>query len=180
MKFIKLGIEGSYQIEPEPLQDKRGYFSRWYDTNEFILRGLKPTEIQGAVSHNTHKGTLRGLHYIPEADGEEKLVRCIRGHAFDVIVDLRPRSRTFRKWIGLELSAQSYTALYIPRGCAHGFITLDDNVDITYQFSMSFRPNIERGVRWNDPDIGIIWPLVPIVISSRDEHLPFLRELKLS
>jgi dTDP-4-dehydrorhamnose 3,5-epimerase len=180
MRFIDLDIAGAYRIEPEPVEDERGYFARWYDAEEFVSRGLEPVDAQGAVSHNINRGTLRGLHFIPEADGEAKLVRCIRGRIFDVIVDLRPRSNTFGKWAGFELSAQSYAALYTPRGCAHGFITLEDNADIAYQFSMPYRPGIETGVRWDDPDIGIDWPADPAVMSDRDKQLLTLRELQLS
>lgn len=177
MRFIGLDIPGAYRIEAEPVEDERGCFARWYDGEEFASRGLEPTGIQGAVSHNTHRGTLRGLHFIPEADGEAKLVRCIRGRIFDVVVDLRTLSDTFGKWIGLELSAQSYTALYVPRGCAHGFVTLGDDVDIAYQFSMPYRAGIETGIRWDDPDIGIKWPINPVIMSDRDRYLPLLKEL---
>jgi len=179
MRFTDLDIAGVYRIETEPIEDERGYFARWYDREEFAARGLEPTEIQGAVSHNTHRGTLRGLHFIPQADGEAKLVRCIRGRIFDVVVDLRSVSETFGKWAGLELSAQSYAALYIPRGCAHGFVTLGDDVDVAYQFSMPFRAGMEMGVKWNDPDIGIKWPVDPLIMSDRDRQLPLLKELQL-
>ena len=180
MRFISLDIAGAFCIEPEPVADDRGYFARWYDAAEFTSRGLEPTDVQGAVSHNIHRGTLRGMHFIPEAEGEAKLVRCVRGQIFDVIVDLRPRSSTFGKWAGFELSVQSYAALYIPRGCAHGFLTLEDNADIAYQFSMPYRPGIETGVRWDDLDIGIDWPTDPAVMSDRDKQLLPLRELQLS
>lgn len=180
MRFVGLDIAGAYRIEPEPVEDRRGYFARWYDAEAFAAHGLEPTGIQGAVSHNIRSGTLRGLHFIPGDDGEAKLVRCVQGRIFDVIVDLRPGSGTFGNWAGFELSAQSYAALYIPRGCAHGFITLEDNADIAYQFSMPFRKGIEIGVRWNDPDIGVAWPSEPVIMSDHDRQLPFLRELRLA
>lgn len=180
MRFTALDIAGAWHIEAEPVEDHRGYFARWHDAGEFASRGMEPVDAQGAVSHNRHLGTLRGLHFYPEAEGEAKLVRCIRGRVFDVIVDLRPRSGSFGKWAGFELSAQSYDALYFPRGCAHGFITLEDNTDIAYRFSMPHRPGAEIGVRWDDPEIGIDWPADPVMMSDRDRQLPMLRELQLS
>lgn len=177
MRFTPLDITGAWLIEIEPVNDDRGYFARWYDDDLFVAYGLEQVHIQGAVSHNRERATLRGLHVIPENIGEAKLVRCIRGAVFDVMVDLRPQSRTFRKWLGLELSARTYAALYFPRGCAHGFITLEDECDIAYAFSEPYRPGVELGLRWNDPDIAIDWPLAPQILSERDARLPYLNDL---
>lgn len=180
MRFTGLDIAGAYRIDPEPIEDARGYFARWYDAEAFDAHGLERTEVQGAVSHNKRSGTLRGLHFIPEADGEAKLVRCVKGRVFDVIADVRSGSATFGKWVGAELSAAAYNSLYVPRGCAHGFITLEDDCDVAYQFSMPFRPGLETGVLWNDPDINVEWPAEPVVISDRDRALLPLKDMKLS
>lgn len=175
MRLEPLSIPGAYRIVPAPVRDERGSFTRWYDVEVFRAHRLELPDVQGGVSYNALRGTLRGLHFIPEAEGEAKLVRCTRGRIFDVVVDLRPASSAFGRWISAELSPQTAEALYIPRGCAHGFVSLEDESDVVYQFSMPFRQGVERGIRWDDPDIGIEWPLEPVVISERDRTLPLLR-----
>jgi dTDP-4-dehydrorhamnose 3,5-epimerase len=178
MEFLHTSIKGVIEIRPTAMRDDRGHFVRTFCEREWAAQGLEQTTKQMALSHNLQTGTLRGLHYIPEAEGEAKLVRCVRGRIFDVAVDMRPGSATFGKWTGLELSADNLTALYIPRGVAHGFITLEPMTDVAYQFSEFHRPGTERGIRWNDPEIEITWPTPPSVISERDRTLPMLRDLE--
>lgn len=178
MQFLTTSIPDVFKIVTMPHNDARGHFARTYCDQEFIDAGLEQPTVQVALSHNTKKGTLRGLHFIPEAHGEAKLVRCVRGSIFDVAVDLRPHSKTFRKWFGLELSAKNMAALYLPRGIAHGFITLTDDADVLYQFSEAHRPGVEMGVAWNDAEIAIEWPLAPSIISERDRTLPMLSKIE--
>jgi dTDP-4-dehydrorhamnose 3,5-epimerase len=177
--FTTTEIADVILIEPEPVVDERGHFARWYCSDEFAAQGLDFHQAQGGVSRNTRQGTLRGLHFSPEPDGEAKLVRCIAGSVFDVVVDLRPKSATYGRWIAKTLNAATYTALYIPRGCAHGFLTLESHVDVSYVFSKPFRPGVERGIRWDDPNLAVRWPANPVILSKRDRELPFLRDLKL-
>ena len=178
MKFLPTEIPGVVLVEPEPVADDRGHFARWYCAEDFAAQGLELPVAQGGVSRNSLKATLRGLHFIAESDGEAKLVRCVSGSIYDVGVDLRPRSSHFGKWFGVELSAGDHKALYLPRGCAHGFITLEDNVDVVYQMSRPYRPDVEAGVRWDDPKLAISWPFDPRVISERDRVLPLLTEIE--
>jgi dTDP-4-dehydrorhamnose 3,5-epimerase len=180
MIFSPTRIEGVMTVDVEPVADDRGHFARWYCAEEFTRHGLETLSAQGAISRNRKRGTLRGLHFIEAHQGEAKLVRCTAGAIFDVAVDLRPASPTFRGWIGTELTAENQQALYLPRGCAHGFITLTDNADVAYQFSEPHRPGLEMGLRWNDPEIGVDWPLRPDVISERDRSLPLLKDLHLA
>ena len=128
------------------------------------------------MSFNTRRGTLRGLHYQAEPVAEDKLVRCTAGALYDVAVDLRPGSPTFRRWTAVELSAERRNALFIPKGCAHGFETLADATEVSYLMSASYHPELARGVRWDDPSLAIPWPIVPPIVSSRDATLPLLDE----
>ncbi|MDA5095739.1 dTDP-4-dehydrorhamnose 3,5-epimerase family protein [Aliiroseovarius sp. KMU-50] len=177
MQFVATPITGAVEIRPTPNQDSRGFFARSYCAREFAENGLSLPDKQMAISHNLTRATLRGMHYIPETQGEAKLVRCIHGHVFDVIVDMRPNSPSFMMWYGIELSAENLLSLYIPRGVAHGFITLSDNADLFYQFDAFHKPGVETGLRWDDPDIAICWPIAPQTISERDLALPFLRDM---
>ncbi|KJZ18638.1 dTDP-4-dehydrorhamnose 3,5-epimerase [Loktanella sp. S4079] len=178
MEFTPTSIPDVLKVTPEPHHDMRGHFARTYCGQQFKEMGLEQPIAQMALSHNTKRGTLRGLHFIPEAYGEAKLVRCVRGAIFDVAVDLRPGSETYRQWTGIELSAANMGALYIPRGVAHGFVTLSDNTDILYQFSAPHRPGIEVGIAWDDPQIAVQWPIEPTVISERDTALPKLSHIE--
>lgn len=178
MEFRTTSISGVVEISVQSHCDERGHFARTYCAQEFANSGLELPNAQMALSHNSKRGTLRGLHFIPEAQGETKLVRCVRGAIFDVAVDLRPQSQTYRQWIGIELSAKNMVALYLPRGVAHGFITLSDDADVFYQFSMPHRPGLEMGVAWNDPDIAVRWPMSPSLMSERDKNLPTLSQIK--
>jgi dTDP-4-dehydrorhamnose 3,5-epimerase len=175
MKFTELGLAGAFLIEPEPNEDERGLLARTFCIEEFAARGLNTTIAQCSVSYNRRRGTLRGLHYQDPPHAEVKLVRCTAGSAFDVIVDIRPRSATFRRWLGIELSAQNRKMVYVPEGFAHGFQTLEDGTELFYQISTAYVPSATRTIRWNDPTIGVAWPLPPSVISSRDLGEPSIR-----
>jgi dTDP-4-dehydrorhamnose 3,5-epimerase len=177
MRFVATPIEGVRVIEAEPHSDERGAFSRIYCADEFRAQGFELPDRQLAISQNKLAGTLRGLHYIVAAQGEAKLVRCVRGRVFDVAVDVRRDSRTFGLHFAIELNAELPRALYIPRGVAHGFLTLEDGSDILYQFSQPYRAGLEAGVRWNDPTINIQWPREPAMLSERDRALPWLADV---
>lgn len=177
MIFRETDIPGAYLIEPEPIEDERGFFARSFCTREFAAAGIEFAPVQSNISFNRAAYTLRGMHFHAAPYEETKLVRCSAGRIFDVIVDLRPASRTYRQWIGAELSRANGHALFIPAGCAHGFLTLEANSDVFYQMSPHFEPGHERGFRFDDPEIAIRWPAAPSVISSRDAALPSFREL---
>ena len=180
MIFTSTLLDGVTIVDVEAVVDARGHFARWYCAREFVEKRLEALGAQGAISRNTKRGTLRGLHFIAEHYGEAKLVRCVAGAIYDVAVDLRPTSPTFKQWIGVELNSADQRALYIPRGCAHGFLTLTDVADVTYQFSEPHRPGLERGIRWDDPEIGVAWPFQPGIVSERDNQLPCLKDVGLS
>lgn len=176
MRFTPTLLPGVFEIDVERHADVRGSFERIYCAEEFAEHGLELPGSQSAISRNTKRATLRGLHVIPEAEGEAKLVRCIRGRVFDVAVDVRPGSATHGRHVSTELSAERGNALFLPRGVAHGFIALEDDSDLLYQFSQPYRPGVETGVRWDDPALAIEWPLAPQVISERDLSLPLLAD----
>ncbi len=170
MKFTETRLKGAFIIEPEPITDNRGFFARAFCRREFEERGLNPEIAQCNISLNKAKGTLRGLHYQAPPHEEEKLVRVTRGAIFDVIVDLREASPTYRQWLGVELTAENRKALYIPKGFAHGFQTLEDNTEVFYQMSEFFHPESNRGVAWNSPEFGIEWPLQTKILSEKDRN----------
>jgi dTDP-4-dehydrorhamnose 3,5-epimerase len=172
VRFISTLIPGVVRIEPEPQIDERGSFARTYCESTFHAHGLEPVGIQCNISVNAKRGTLRGLHYQAPPAEEAKLVRCVRGRLFDVAVDLRPDSPAFRQWLGVELDAGEGQALYIPRGCAHGFLTLADDTALYYHMGTEYAPDLARGVRWNDPAFAIAWPFEPLHISARDAAFP--------
>ncbi len=175
MIFTPTAINGVFLVEPEWRTDERGRFTRTYSQDEFVARGLGGRIAQCSASVNTRAGTLRGMHYQAAPHEETKLVRCTRGAIFDVAVDLRPGSPSFRRWHGTELSAVNALALYIPEGCAHGFQTLEDDSEILYQISSPYAPDAGRGVRWDDPAFGIVWPEVTAdgrIMSARDATYP--------
>ncbi len=172
MKFTEMGLNGAYVIEIEKLTDERGFFARSYCRNEFEAQGLTPELVQANVSFNIKKGTLRGMHYQISPYEETKLVRCTRGAIFDAIIDLRPESPTYKKWFGVELTADNYKMLYVPEKFGHGFQTLLDNTEVTYQVSQFYTPGAEKGIRWNDPAIGIDWPIPVTVMSAKDKNWP--------
>lgn len=159
-------------VEMETISDNRGHFARAFSAGIFQAQGLVSGLTEISLSRNFKKGTLRGMHFQYEPHAETKLVRVVRGRAFDVIVDMRPASSAFGKWFGTELDAESGRALYAPRGFAHGFLTLEDNTDVLYQISDSFEPSAASGFPWNDPDVGIRWPGVPVILSPADLARP--------
>jgi dTDP-4-dehydrorhamnose 3,5-epimerase len=168
MFFHKTEIDGVWVVEPERHEDERGFFARTWDKQEFADRGLSFELVQSSVSFNRLRGTLRGLHYQAAPYREAKLVRCTAGAVFDVAVDLRAESPTFRRWFGRELSAESRMALFVPEGCAHGFLTLANDTEVEYAITEPHVPEASRGVRWNDPAFGIEWPGEPVVMNERD------------
>lgn len=168
MLFRETHLGGAYVIEPERLADERGFFARTFCEQEFEARGLNPRIVQCNVSFNKLKGTLRGMHYQAAPHEETKLVRCTQGAIYDVIIDLRPASPTFKQWVAVELSRANGLMLFIPEGFAHGFQTLADDTEVFYQMSEFYYPESSRGVRWNDPAFGIRWPAAERAISSRD------------
>jgi dTDP-4-dehydrorhamnose 3,5-epimerase len=174
MRFSPLSIEGAWLIEPELHADERGLFARTWCVRDFAERGLSASFVQGSVSFNEVAGTLRGLHYQAEPHPEIKLVRCTAGSIYDVVVDVRPESATYLRWQGEVLSAENRRALYIPQGLAHGFITLEDKSEVLYEISEFHHPECARGLRWNDPSIGVEWPREPTRMSARDAAYPLL------
>ena len=180
MKFISTEIAGVWLIVPEPIEDERGSFARLFCRREFESHGLNAELAQCSASFNKRKGTLRGLHFQAEPYGEDKIVRCTRGVLYDVAADIRPNSVSYRRWCGFELSADNRTMLYIPRGVAHGFLTLSDNTEAFYQMSEFHHPEASRGLRWDDPTLNIRWVDKPAVISDQDQGLPRLEQLALT
>lgn len=176
MRLRQCELAGAFIVEPEPAIDERGFFARLFCRREFEERGLTAEFVQSSISFNRRRGTLRGLHFQVAPREEVKLVRCTAGAIFDVIVDLRPDSRTRRGWTAVELSAHNRLTLYVPRGFAHGFQTLTDDAEVLYQISELHSPEHARGIRWNDPALGIAWPLPISVVSKGDQELPTLGE----
>lgn len=170
MKFSETTLPGSYIIELEPHEDERGFFSRTFCKKKFKELGLNMDVKQCNISHNSNKATMRGLHYQAEPHMGTRLVSCIRGAIYDVIVDLRPGSNTYTQWFAAELTADNHKMLYIPEGLAHGFQTLMDDTEVFYQMSEFYYPELARGVRWNDPAFGIDWPLAEPLLSGKDRH----------
>lgn len=172
MKFHPTTLPGVYRIEPERIEDHRGFFARMYCAEEFERRGLDPKVAQCSVSFNARKGTLRGMHFQVEPKAEVKLVRCTAGVLYDVLLDLRKESASYLKWEAFELSAANRSQLYIPEGIAHGFQTLADNTEVLYQISEFYSPEHSRGVLWNDEAFGIQWPLANPILSEKDRSYP--------
>jgi dTDP-4-dehydrorhamnose 3,5-epimerase len=172
MKFTETKISGAYLIEIEPMNDERGFFARSFCTEEFQQQGLASNFVQCSISFTSQLGTIRGMHYQIAPDTETKLVRCTRGAIYDVILDLRPESPTFRQWVSAELTTDNHQMLYIPAGCAHGFQTLANDTEVFYQMAGIYIPDAARGVRWNDPAFGIEMPLAVSVIKERDRDYP--------
>ncbi len=173
MIFNETKLPGAFIIEVKRLEDERGFFGRSFCRREFEERGLNPFVAQCNISFNRDAGTLRGMHYQATPHAEEKLVRCTRGALYDVIIDLRPESPTFKRWVSLELTEENCRMLYIPKGFAHGFQTLVDETEIFYQMSAFYHPDSSRGVRWNDPAFGVQWPETDrVILSDRDRLWP--------
>ena len=163
-------------IEPEKLRDGRGFFARTFCWREFEEHGLDPGVVQCNISFNKRAGTLRGMHYQVAPYAEAKLVRCTAGAIYDVVVDLRPTSPSFKKYVAVELTAENCAMLYIPEGFAHGFQTLKDDTEVFYQMSQIHAPDCARGVRWNDPAFSIEWPAAERIMVERDQHYPDFRQ----
>lgn len=172
MIYIETKLKDAFIIELKRLEDERGFFARSWCQREFEEHGLNPHLVQCNISYNTRKGTLRGMHLQVAPRGEAKLVRCTRGSIYDVIIDLRPESRTFKQYVGVALTSESRSALYVPEGFAHGFLTLMDDTEVFLQMSEFYAPDYGRGVRWNDPEFAIDWPAPVRVISERDASYP--------
>ncbi|HEY7575243.1 MAG TPA: dTDP-4-dehydrorhamnose 3,5-epimerase [Thermoanaerobaculia bacterium] len=175
MKFEPTPLPGAFVITPERLRDERGYFSRTFCRRDFEERGLNPVVAQCNVSFSAKRGTLRGMHFQRPPHAEAKLVRCTAGAIYDVAIDLRPDSPTFRRHFGVRLDPSEDRMLYIPEGFAHGFLALEDETSIFYQMSESYAPSHAAGVRWDDPAFGIAWPFAPTVMTERDRTYPDFR-----
>lgn len=173
MRFLPTAVPGVTLVEPEPIRDDRGSFARIYCPDEFARARLTFVPTQISLSFNPACHTLRGMHYCREP--EAKLVRCTRGRIFDVALDLRRESPTFRRWFSVELDPAKAQALFVPAGVAHGFLSLEPDSDVLYQIDRSYRPGFDAGVRWNDPQFDIAWPAAPAVIDPRDRDLPDFR-----
>lgn len=169
MKFFELELNDAFIIELEKFTDQRGFFARTFDHMQFEEKGLESTIVQTNISFTEKKGTIRGLHYQINPFEETKIVMCSKGKIFDIIIDVRKKSNTFGKWIGLELNEKNSKILYIPKGFAHGFQTLEDNSQVIYQNSQIHKPEYEKGIRWDDPFFKIKWPLNEKIISDKDE-----------
>lgn len=174
MHFHETKLPGAYVIDLEPFGDQRGQFARAWCSDEFARRGLVAEFMQANVSVNPHPGTLRGLHYQEPPHAEVKLVRCVRGAIWDVIVDLRARSPAYGEWIGVELSPTAMNMLYVPEGFAHGFQVLQEDSEVNYLVSSPYAPQAARGIRYDDPAIGVVWPLPATRISDADRSWPLM------
>jgi dTDP-4-dehydrorhamnose 3,5-epimerase len=172
MHFHETGVAGAFLLEPERIGDERGFFARTWCAREFAERGLSTQLAQCNISYNTLSGTLRGMHYQAAPHAEVKLVRCTSGAIYDVVIDVRPGSPTYRCHFGATLSAATRMAMYVPEGCAHGFLTLTDGSEVFYQMSAFYAPEAARGVRWDDPAFAIAWPGDVRVIAARDAGYP--------
>jgi dTDP-4-dehydrorhamnose 3,5-epimerase len=172
MIFTETKLKGAYQIDVERIEDERGFFGRSFCETQFLQHGLNAKTVQTNVSCSTKKGTLRGMHMQLAPFEETKLIRCTKGAIYDVIVDMRPESETFKQWFGIELNDSSYRMLYVPGGFAHGFITLEDDTHVNYQVSQCYAPSAEKGYRWDDPAFNIKWPFTPTLVSAKDSNHP--------
>ncbi len=171
MLFIETKLKGAFVIELEKYSDDRGFFSRAWCQKEFKEQGINSRFVQANIGFSKNSGTIRGIHYQIAPFEEAKLVRCIRGAIFDVVLDLRPELPSFKQWFGVELSDENRKMLYVPEGCAHGYQTLVDNTEVFYQVSQVYSPESERGIRWNDPEFDIEWPIdEDLVISEKDQN----------
>lgn len=172
MRFEELAIQGAFLLRPEIAKDERGYFARTFSMDDFLDRELDVPNVQASTSFSPHQGTLRGMHYQEDPDGETKLIRCTRGKIFDAAIDLRRDSPTFRQTVWVTLDQDNLQLLYLPKGLAHGFLTLTASCEVAYQMSTPFSPNSARGIRYNDPAFDIPWPSPVRVISERDRSFP--------
>ena len=166
-------LAGVYIIEPRRFDDERGFFAPSFSATEFASRGMASVFVENNISYSNHRGTLRGMHYQTSPYGQDKLVRCTHGAIFDVVIDLRPGSPTFKQWISVELTAANRSMVYVPGDCGHGFQTLEDGTEVYYMVSQPYAPESCSGVRWNDPAFGIQWPDVGSrILLDRDRAYP--------
>ena len=173
MIFTETKLPGVYLIEVEKFEDERGFFAPAFRARDLEARGLESVFVENNISYSRNRGTLRGMHYQASPHGQAKIVRCTRGAIFDVAIDLRPDSATFKQWVGFELTAENRSMLYLPGDCGHGFQTLVDDTEVFYKVSQPYHPDSGRGVRWNDPAFGIEWPEVgQRVLIQRDQAYP--------
>ena len=175
MIFTETKLRGVYVIAPELIEDERGFFARLWTPEEFEERGLNPRLVQSNISYNRRQGTLRGMHFQVRPHEEAKLVRCTRGSLYDVALDIRPDSPTYLQWEAVELTEENRLMFYLPEGFAHGYQTLEDDTEVFYQMSELYHPESARGLRWDDPKLGIRWPLPVSVISQRDAQFELLK-----
>ena len=175
MELLPATLDGSYTIAIRRIGDDRGFFARIWDEAIFAEHGIPIRNVQTNLSYNRQRGTLRGLHWQVEPYGESKLVRCTRGAVYDVAVDLRRDSPTFGRWQGVRLTAEERNMVFVPAGCAHGYQALEDDAEVSYQVSHAYVPGSERGIRWNDPSLGIDWPITDdVIVSDKDAAWPDL------
>src|SRR5215469_4975006 len=176
MRFHRTKLQGVFEIHLQPHPDDRGFFSRSWCQKEFETHGLNPRLVQCNISFNSRKGTLRGMHFQTMPHAEAKVVRCTKGAIYDVVVDLRPYSPSYRDWVAVVLTGANRRMVYVPEGCGHGFLTLEDETEVFYQMSEFYNPDSARGVRWNDPAFQIVWPKQVEIISDRDRAYPDFEE----
>jgi dTDP-4-dehydrorhamnose 3,5-epimerase len=179
MKLIKTSLQGAMLVELEKKEDDRGFFARTWDIDVFGKAGLKTAFVQANMSHTLKKGTLRGLHFQRSPHAEAKLIRVTRGAIYDVIIDLRKQSPTYKQWYGIELSEENCTAIFVPEGFAHGFVTLKDNTEVSYFVTAFYTPEADTGIRYNDPAFNILWPIPITSVSDKDASFPDYREEQL-
>jgi dTDP-4-dehydrorhamnose 3,5-epimerase len=175
MKFREAGLAGAWIVEPERFKDERGWFARVRCGEEFAAHGLEPRFVQTSLSFSRYRGVLRGMHFQAPPREEVKLVRCVRGAVYDVIIDLRPDSPTFLEHFAVQLNSHEGLALYVPKGCAHGFQALEDRSEVLYEISEFYSPDHSRGVRWNDPAFAVEWPVPDPIMLERDRSYPDFR-----
>jgi dTDP-4-dehydrorhamnose 3,5-epimerase len=174
MVFTETKLKGAFIINLTRLEDERGFFARTFCQNEFKEHGLNIQIAQANISYNKRRGTFRGMHMQLPPYEESKLIKCARGTIYDVIVDMRVSSDTYKQWIGVELTAENHQMLYVPEGFAHGFITLKNDTEVTYQMNQFYAPASEKGFRWNDPAFGIVWPIQPKIMAEKDKNFPLI------
>ena len=175
MKATETRLKGVFVLEPKVFGDARGWFMESWSQRKMEEAGIKVDFVQDNQSFSAQKGTLRGLHYQLNPKCQAKLLRCTRGRIFDVAVDIRKGSPQYGQWVGVELSAENKKQLFIPRGFAHGFITLTDDVEVQYKADNYYAPECDGNIRWNDPDIGVEWPIEPVILSEKDQQAPLLK-----
>jgi len=176
MKFTETGLDGAFVIEIEPRLDERGFFARGWCRREFEAAGIRINFVQANIAFSKNKGTLRGMHFQKAPHAEAKFLRCVRGAVFDVMIDLRTDSPTFKKWFGIELTADNHKMVFIPEGFAHGYLATVDDTEVFYLVSAFYSPDTEGGVRWDDPAFGVKWPMTGnLIISEKDKNWPDFR-----